>query len=227
MKVPISGRVKTSSMASMARRMSVAFFLLDPKAGAKMRSIDDSESGDDVLRVAAPVGVGALDRHLALDDVAVEEGPELLGQVLLDAQGDVVEVDQQGGVRGVHWRLAQVPCGPNQRSVHVALGSGPHDRARPPRRTWPDPDCGRATRRTRGREPTRGRLLGGHGEERSDQRLRARSAGSPGRASRNVPEVASPKNLCGVGGAGRGRTAQPNWASPARGRSSTKWNRVP
>ena len=45
MKVPISGRVKTSSMASMARRMSVAFFLLDPNAGAKMRSIDDSERG--------------------------------------------------------------------------------------------------------------------------------------------------------------------------------------
>ncbi len=45
MKVPISGRVNTSSMASTARRMSVAFFLLVPKAGAKIRSIDDSESG--------------------------------------------------------------------------------------------------------------------------------------------------------------------------------------
>jgi hypothetical protein len=43
MKVPISGLVKTSSMASMARRMSVAFFLVDPKAGAKIRSIEDSE----------------------------------------------------------------------------------------------------------------------------------------------------------------------------------------
>jgi hypothetical protein len=32
-------------MASMARRMSVAFFFADPNAGAKMRSIDDSESG--------------------------------------------------------------------------------------------------------------------------------------------------------------------------------------
>ena len=50
-----------------------------------------------------------------------------------------------------------------------------------------------------------GSLLGGHGEERSDQRLRARSAGSPWRGSRNVPEVASLKNLCGVEGAGRGR----------------------
>ncbi len=30
MNVPISGRVNTSSSASTARRMSVAFFLLDP-----------------------------------------------------------------------------------------------------------------------------------------------------------------------------------------------------
>ena len=45
MNVPISGRVKTSSMASIASRMSVAFFLLVPNAGAKIRSIDDSESG--------------------------------------------------------------------------------------------------------------------------------------------------------------------------------------
>jgi hypothetical protein len=29
-KVPISGRVNTSSSASMARRMSVAFFLAEP-----------------------------------------------------------------------------------------------------------------------------------------------------------------------------------------------------
>ena len=45
MKVPISGRVNTSSIASIASRMSVAFFLLEPKAGAKIRSIDDSDSG--------------------------------------------------------------------------------------------------------------------------------------------------------------------------------------
>ena len=45
MKVPISGRVNTSSMASIASRISVAFFLFEPKAGAKIRSIDDSESG--------------------------------------------------------------------------------------------------------------------------------------------------------------------------------------
>ena len=125
MKVPISGRVKTSSMASMARRMSVAFFLLEPKAGREDEVDRRFGQRDDVLRVPAPVGVGPLDRDLALDDVAVEEGPKLFGQVLLDAQGDVVEVDQQGGVRGVHWRLAQVPRGPNQRSVHVALVPGP------------------------------------------------------------------------------------------------------
>src|SRR5207302_8716880 len=45
MNVPISGRVKTSSSATMARRMSVAFFFADPYAGAKIRSIDDSERG--------------------------------------------------------------------------------------------------------------------------------------------------------------------------------------
>src|SRR6185369_17949429 len=45
MKVPISGRVKTSSRASMARRMSVAFFFDDPYAGAKIKSIDASDSG--------------------------------------------------------------------------------------------------------------------------------------------------------------------------------------
>ena len=45
MNVPISGRVNTSSTASTARRMSVAFFLFVPNAGAKIRSIDDSDSG--------------------------------------------------------------------------------------------------------------------------------------------------------------------------------------
>ncbi len=43
--VPISGRVNTSSTASIASRMSVAVFLLEPKAGAKMRSIEASDSG--------------------------------------------------------------------------------------------------------------------------------------------------------------------------------------
>ena len=43
--VPISGRVNTSSSASIARRMSVAFFFAVPYAGAKMRSIDASVRG--------------------------------------------------------------------------------------------------------------------------------------------------------------------------------------
>src|SRR3954469_4685090 len=43
--VPISGRVNTSSRASMARRMSVAFFFDDPYAGAKIKSTDASERG--------------------------------------------------------------------------------------------------------------------------------------------------------------------------------------
>ena len=45
MYVPISGRVKTSSIASTARRMSVAFFFDDPYAGAMIMSIDDSARG--------------------------------------------------------------------------------------------------------------------------------------------------------------------------------------
>ena len=44
MKVPISGRMKISSKASIAMRMSVAFFLELPYAGAKIRSTDASDS---------------------------------------------------------------------------------------------------------------------------------------------------------------------------------------
>ena len=200
MKVPISGRVKTSSIASMARRMSVAFFLL--RAVGRREDQVDRRLGerDDVLRVAAPVGVGALDRDLALDDVAVEEGPELLRRGRADAQRDVVEVDEEGGVRGVHWRLAQVPCGPNQRSVHVSLGSGPHGPRATPSTHLAGPGLAAGQRGEREVGSPQGSLLGGHGEERSDRRLRAGSAGSPWRGSRNVPEVASLKNLCEVGG---------------------------
>ena len=224
MKVPISGRVKTSSMR-VDGEADVGRVLL---AGAEGRREDqvDRRLGerDDVLRIAAPVGVGALDGDLALDDVAVEEGPELLGQVRADAQRDVVEVDQQGGVRGVHWRLAQVPCGPNQRSVHVLA------RFRVPRAARGPLDApGRTrtaagqSRSTRGREPTGVVCSAGHGAERSDRRLRAESAGSPWRGSRNGPEVASAEEFRRGGGPlVVGEAAQPNWASPARGRSSTK-----
>ena len=45
MYVPISGRMKMSSRASIAMRMSVAFFLLLPYAGAKIRSTEASERG--------------------------------------------------------------------------------------------------------------------------------------------------------------------------------------
>ena len=45
MKVPISGRMKTSSMPSIAMRMSVAFFFELPYAGAKIRSMEASERG--------------------------------------------------------------------------------------------------------------------------------------------------------------------------------------
>src|SRR5436189_5988281 len=52
MNVPISGRVNTSSRASTARRMSVAFFLFDPYAGAQIMSIEDSASGTMCCRAA-------------------------------------------------------------------------------------------------------------------------------------------------------------------------------
>src|SRR3954464_3571667 len=45
MKVPISGRVNTSSIASTASLMSGAFFFADPYAVAMIMSIDDSASG--------------------------------------------------------------------------------------------------------------------------------------------------------------------------------------
>jgi len=60
---------------------------------------------DDVLRIAAPVSVGALHGDLPLDDAGAEEAAELVAEVGADAHRDVVEVDEQGGVgRGVKGR---------------------------------------------------------------------------------------------------------------------------
>ena len=41
----------------------------------------------DVLRVSSPVGIGSLDRHLALDDVAAEQGLQLFGEVGSECRG--------------------------------------------------------------------------------------------------------------------------------------------
>ena len=57
---------------------------------------------DDVLRVAAPVGVGALDGDFALDDLGAEQRAQLLSEVGANPHRDVVEVDEEGGVRRVH-----------------------------------------------------------------------------------------------------------------------------
>src|SRR6185312_13912409 len=133
MNVPISERVNTSSSASIANRMSVAFFLEDPYAGAKMRSIrseigvarQQDECADlrarehelqridrqpnvgrvllggpvrrrenevdrcfgqrhDVLRIAPPVGVRALHRDFAFDDVRREQITKFVSQVGTD-----------------------------------------------------------------------------------------------------------------------------------------------
>ena len=56
----------------------------------------------DVLRVATPVGVGALDVDLAGDDRAAEQVAELRLQVGADPHRDVVEIDEEGGVGRVH-----------------------------------------------------------------------------------------------------------------------------
>jgi hypothetical protein len=46
-----------------------------------------------------------LNGDFPFDDVTVEKSAQLLGQVFLNAQSDVVEVDQQGGVRGMYLGL--------------------------------------------------------------------------------------------------------------------------
>ena len=53
----------------------------------------------DVLRVAAPIGVGPLHGDLAADDIRLEKGLQLLRQVTTHSQSDVVKVDQEGRVR--------------------------------------------------------------------------------------------------------------------------------
>ena len=55
----------------------------------------------DILRVAAPVGIGPLHGDLALDDVRRQEILELRLQVGADPHRDVVEIDEERGVRCV------------------------------------------------------------------------------------------------------------------------------
>ncbi len=71
----------------MASRMSVAFFLSSR------------------LWIAAPVGVGALHRDFAPDDLGLEQALELRLQIGADAHRDVIEVDEQRGVGGVGGRF--------------------------------------------------------------------------------------------------------------------------
>ena len=82
----------------------MAFFFDEPYAGGHDHVDRRLGERDDVLRIAAPVGVGALDGDLPLDDVGAEERAELLAEVGADPHRDVVEVDEEGGVRGVHRR---------------------------------------------------------------------------------------------------------------------------
>jgi hypothetical protein len=51
--------------------------------------------------------------NLAFDDVAVEQCAEFFSEILLNAQRDVVEVNQEGGVRCMDGGLTQMSARPN------------------------------------------------------------------------------------------------------------------
>jgi hypothetical protein len=105
MKVPISGAGE-HQLHRVDGEADVRRVLL---VGAERRGEDQVDrrlrQRHDVLVVPAPVGVGAGDRDLALDDVAVEEVLQFLGEVRADPQRDVVEVDHQRGVGRVEGRI--------------------------------------------------------------------------------------------------------------------------
>jgi hypothetical protein len=85
--------------------------------GPECRREDEINGGfgqrHDVLGIAPPIGVGALNRNFAFDDVAVEKGAKLFRQILLDAQRDIVKIDQQGSVRGMYLGLTEMSARPN------------------------------------------------------------------------------------------------------------------
>ena len=130
--MPISGRVKTSSIASIGEA-DVGGVLLRRPVGRRQDHVDRRlGERDDVLRIAAPVGVGALDGDLALDDVGAEQGAELVAEVGADPHRDVVEVDEEGGVRGVQRRAVARPM------LRGALGAwGPRWMSAAPERDGP------------------------------------------------------------------------------------------
>ncbi|MBK9550269.1 MAG: hypothetical protein IPO52_14475 [Gemmatimonadetes bacterium] len=86
--------------------------LVGPEGGGEDQVDRGFRQRHDVLRVAAPVGIGALNGDLALDDVGVEEGAEFLGEVGTNAKGHIVEVDQQRRIGRVQGGYGHMPSGP-------------------------------------------------------------------------------------------------------------------
>jgi len=78
---------------------------------------------NDVLRVTAPVGVGALHGHLARDDGAAEEVAELRLQIGADPHRDVVEVDEERRVGRVRMAGGLGLGAPMDGSHHDAPGA--------------------------------------------------------------------------------------------------------
>jgi hypothetical protein len=84
------------------REANVGGVLLRRPVGRRHDHVDRGlGQWDDVLRIAAPVGIGALDGDLPLDDVRRQQRAQLAGEVGTDPHRDVVEVDQQRRVRRV------------------------------------------------------------------------------------------------------------------------------
>src|SRR2546422_272730 len=105
---------------------------------------------DDVLRVAAPIGVGALYSHLPLDDVRLQQAPQLRLEIRADPHRHIVEVDHERRVgrvgRGfVVYRSWQVGL---RRLRHVvALSSRPTTCASSRRFTFPLPVSGNVSKK--------------------------------------------------------------------------------
>jgi len=97
MNVPISGRVNTSSNAS-DRQTDVGRVLLVAPCGREDEIDRGFGEGDDVLRVAAPVGVGALHGNLPPDHLRLEQALQLGLEVRPNRHRHVVEVDHQRGI---------------------------------------------------------------------------------------------------------------------------------
>ncbi len=67
--------------------------------------------------IAAPVGVGALDGDLSLDDLRREQAAKLFSEIGADPHRDVVEVDEERGIGRVNRRRnvrrgTVMACGP-------------------------------------------------------------------------------------------------------------------